>query len=203
MSKRKTDESQVANGAAEAMETTKTTKDVKVAEATKSSNEDEMDNADFADTEQDLKGAGSMNKESILRIGKSSQEDADEYFGGSDQATEDIADTLGNVDNNIYEQTGQSVSETSTSSSSRLSQRKQKTSQQTSDSILTLEVGADVETQRDKEDVVLHEIRHSRINGSLLTGILGKVEHLVSTTMIKCIKTAVKSCRLMANIKSI
>jgi len=187
MPKRKADESQVANGAAEAMETTKTNKAVKVAEITKSNNEDEMDNADLADTEQDSKGVGSMDKESILRIEKSSQEDAGEYFGGSDQATEDIADTLDNIDNNVYEQTGQSASKTSTSSSSRLSQRKQKTSQQTSDSILTLEVGADVETQRDKEDAVLHEIRHSRINGSLLTGILGKVEHLGDSGVISVV----------------
>lgn len=42
--------------------------------------------------------------------------------------------------------------------------------------ILTLEVGADVETQKDRDDAVWHEIRNSQITGTHLTGHLGTVE---------------------------
>jgi ribosomal protein S1 len=42
--------------------------------------------------------------------------------------------------------------------------------------ILTLEVGAEAETQKDRENTVWHEIKNSQITGSHLTGIFGKVE---------------------------
>jgi len=44
--------------------------------------------------------------------------------------------------------------------------------------VLTLEVGAEVQTQRQKDNAVWHEIKTSQKTGSYLTGILGKVERL-------------------------
>ena len=63
----------------------------------------------------------------------------------------------------------------------------QKTNQQATTPILTLEAGADVETQRDRENAVWHEIKNSQITGSHLTGILGKVERLENRGIISIV----------------
>ena len=60
-------------------------------------------------------------------------------------------------------------------------QRRQKAARaekQDAASVLTLKVGAEVETQADKESAIWHEIKSSQITGSHLTGILGKVERM-------------------------
>ena len=55
-------------------------------------------------------------------------------------------------------------------------QRRRDTQTEPPAPVLTLEVGADVETQQDKENAVWHEIKTSQMTGTHLTGILGKVE---------------------------
>ncbi|MCL2619638.1 MAG: S1 RNA-binding domain-containing protein [Defluviitaleaceae bacterium] len=54
-------------------------------------------------------------------------------------------------------------------------------------SVLTLEVGGEIVTQRDKEDAIWHEIKNSQVSGSHLTGTLGKVEHLENGNIIAII----------------
>ncbi|MCL2392661.1 MAG: S1 RNA-binding domain-containing protein [Oscillospiraceae bacterium] len=51
-------------------------------------------------------------------------------------------------------------------------------------SILTLEVGGEVITQKDKDDVAWHEIKNSQVSGTHLTGQLGKVESLENGALI-------------------
>ena len=53
--------------------------------------------------------------------------------------------------------------------------------------ILTLEVGAEVETQQDKENAVWHEIKNSQVTGTHLTGILGKVERLDNGALLSIV----------------
>jgi ribosomal protein S1 len=50
--------------------------------------------------------------------------------------------------------------------------------------VLTLEAGADVVTQREKENTIWHEIKNSQLTGTHLTGILGKMERLESGGII-------------------
>ena len=64
---------------------------------------------------------------------------------------------------------------------------RQRMNRQAPEPILTLEVGADVETQRDRENAVWHEIKNSQITGSHLTGILGKVERLENGGIISIV----------------
>lgn len=52
------------------------------------------------------------------------------------------------------------------------------------DSILTIVVGGEVETQKDKENTIWHEIKNSHVTGTHLTGVLGKVEQLESGGLI-------------------
>jgi len=52
--------------------------------------------------------------------------------------------------------------------------------QQATAPILTLAVGAEVETQCDKEDAIWHEMKNSQVTGTHLAGILVKVEQLES-----------------------
>jgi len=67
-------------------------------------------------------------------------------------------------------------------------QRRQRTPQQEQAPVLTLEVGADVETQKDKENAVWHEIKNSQVTGTHLTGILGKVEILENGGLISIVE---------------
>jgi len=53
--------------------------------------------------------------------------------------------------------------------------------------ILTLEVGAEVETQKDKENAVWHEIKNSQVTGTHLTGTLGKVERLDNGALLSIV----------------
>lgn len=55
-------------------------------------------------------------------------------------------------------------------------QRRRRTKSEPSAPILTLEVGADVETQKDKDLTIWHELKNSQLTGTPLSGILGKVE---------------------------
>ena len=55
-------------------------------------------------------------------------------------------------------------------------QRRRKPPAETPAPILTLEVGAEVETHKDRENTVWHEIKSSQMTGTHLTGILGKIE---------------------------
>ena len=50
--------------------------------------------------------------------------------------------------------------------------------------VLTVEVGTEVETQQEKESVILHELKNSQITNSPLTGTLGKIEHLQNGGLI-------------------
>jgi len=50
--------------------------------------------------------------------------------------------------------------------------------------VLTLEVGTEVESRRERENAVWHEIRSSQVTGRHLTGILGRVERLDSGGVI-------------------
>ena len=50
--------------------------------------------------------------------------------------------------------------------------------------ILTLAVGGEVVTQRDKENIIWHEIKNSQVSGSHLTGLLSKAEYLDNGTLI-------------------
>lgn len=51
-------------------------------------------------------------------------------------------------------------------------------------SVLTLEAGGEVVTQKDKEDSIWHEIKNSHIKGTHLTGYLGKVEQSADGELI-------------------
>lgn len=68
-------------------------------------------------------------------------------------------------------------------SASTQKQRRQ-TQAEPSASVLTLEVGGEVMTQKDKENAVWHEIKNSQVTGTHLTGFLGKVEQLESGGLI-------------------
>jgi len=59
---------------------------------------------------------------------------------------------------------------------------------QAESAVLTLEVGAEVETQRDKENTIWHEIKNSQITGTHLSGTLGKVERLESGGLVAIVE---------------
>jgi len=54
--------------------------------------------------------------------------------------------------------------------------------------ILTLEVGGEVMTQKDKDDIAWHEIKNSQVSGTPLTGSLGKVEIMDSGSLIAIVE---------------
>jgi hypothetical protein len=54
-------------------------------------------------------------------------------------------------------------------------------------SVLTLAVGGEVLTQKDKENTIWHEIKNSQVTGTPLTGSLGKVERMDSGALITII----------------
>ena len=62
--------------------------------------------------------------------------------------------------------------------------RRERRREQSPASVLTLEAGGEVETQRDKENAIWHEIKNSRVSGTHLTGFLGKVERLENGGLI-------------------
>jgi len=63
-------------------------------------------------------------------------------------------------------------------------QRRQREPSQSADTVLTLESGAKIETVRDRENAIWHELKNSQITGSHLTGTLGKVERLENGVII-------------------
>ena len=71
--------------------------------------------------------------------------------------------------------------------STSASQQRRKVQIEPTTPILTLEVGAEVETQRDKENAVWHEIKNSQVTGTHLTGIMGKVEQLENGGLISIV----------------
>jgi len=66
-------------------------------------------------------------------------------------------------------------------------QRRRKAQTDSTAPVLTIEVGADVETQKDKENTVWHEIKNSQMTGTHLTGTLGKVERLANGSLISIV----------------
>jgi len=66
-------------------------------------------------------------------------------------------------------------------------QRRRRVQTEPSAPVLTLEVGAEVQSQKDKENAVWHEIRNSQITGTHLTGMLGKVERLENGNLISIV----------------
>ncbi|MCL2047418.1 MAG: S1 RNA-binding domain-containing protein [Defluviitaleaceae bacterium] len=62
--------------------------------------------------------------------------------------------------------------------------RRQSTQAETPAPILTLEAGTEIETQKEKENAIWHEIKTSQVTGSHLSGILGKVELLANGGLI-------------------
>jgi len=73
------------------------------------------------------------------------------------------------------------------SSLSKPTQASKRTEHQPTASVLTLEVGAEVESQQDKENAIWHEIKNSHVTGTHLTGILGKVEKTDSGAVISVV----------------
>ena len=71
--------------------------------------------------------------------------------------------------------------------------------------ILTIEIGDEIETQADKDDLVWHEIRNSRVSGTPLTGIFSKMETLESGISIAVIdykgqRVAIPMKEMMINL---
>jgi len=60
----------------------------------------------------------------------------------------------------------------------RTNTRSTNPTQSPSPSILTLEVGGEAFTEKDRTDAIWHEIKNSHVSGTHLTGILGKVENI-------------------------
>ena len=106
--------------------------------------------------------------ENVLLINDDTNENASEFYDDENP----IADDVSVSDDHV--QTGQSA-------------QHRRAGRETPDSILTLEVGADVESERDRENAVWHEIRNSQITGSHLTGMLGKVERLENGSIISIV----------------
>jgi len=63
----------------------------------------------------------------------------------------------------------------------------QRRQQQASAPVLTLEVGGEVVTQKDKDDAIWHEMKNSQVSGTHLTGRLGKVERLENGGLISIV----------------
>jgi len=66
-------------------------------------------------------------------------------------------------------------------------QRRQRTKAEPPASVLTLEIGADVETHKDKVDIAWHDIKNSQLTGTHLTGILGRVEQLENGALLSIV----------------
>jgi len=66
-------------------------------------------------------------------------------------------------------------------------QRRQRARPEPAAPILTLEVGADVETHKDKIDTVWHDIKNSQLTGTHLTGIFGRVEQLENGALLSIV----------------
>jgi len=113
-----------------------------------------------------------VDNENILLIKDGTHENAVELV----EDTGSIADDIGSNDG--VGQAGQVK---------RVSNQRRQAGRQAPEPILTIEVGADVETQLDKENTVWHEIKNSQVTGSHLTGILGKVERLENGGIISIV----------------
>jgi len=83
--------------------------------------------------------------------------------------------------------------------------RRTRKASSTTPSILTIDTGGTVETQADKDDLVWHEIKNSRVGGTPLTGIFSKMETLEGGTVIAVIdykgqRVAIPMKEMMINI---
>ena len=84
--------------------------------------------------------------------------------------------------------------------------RRQRTPAQTSPSVLTIEIGAEVMTEKDKEETIWHEIKNSQVTGTPLTGVLGRVEFLESGAVIAIVefkgqRIAIPTKEMMINLE--
>jgi len=104
---------------------------------------------------------------------------------GNDDATNGVADNSEATTNPA------SDDDTAGERPTRTRQRRQRAQPQPQSppeaSILTLEVGGEVVTQKDRDDAIWHEIKSSQVRGTHLTGSLGKVESLESGSLIAVI----------------
>ena len=141
------------------------------------------DSMGISDNNQNLEGDGIVDYENMAT--ENSALDGD---GSQDDAGMAALDD--NSELNGYDETGTTPEVDASPEPQPRPPRQTRRRQQTGPPapILTLEVGADVETLKDRENAVWHEIKNSQMTGTHLTGILGKVERLENGGIISVVE---------------
>jgi len=120
-----------------------------------------MEGVESMDVKENLEGADAMDYENMMSGENTLNEDDVMEFANNE------------VDEKLYIDTPLGTG-----------QRQRRTQAEPTASILTLEVGAEVETQEDKENAIWHEIKNSHVTGTHLTGNLSKIERLENGLLI-------------------
>jgi len=142
-----------------------------------------------ADAATDATTDAATNANEALEITGNS--DADQNSGGAQDAAVENGDVVVEVfDEAVFEDSTPIIDalpvyeQTSSATGQRRAETQATTQAIIQAPILTLEVGADVITQKDKEDIIWHEIKTSQVSGTHLTGILGKIERMESGAIV-------------------
>ena len=148
-----------------------------------------FDEADFADDEDSDFHNGA--DESHYAADAADNDDVSGFAGTNVENPDDAFSENGEAEVGINTAgTTSEASDSGTASGQPVSparQRRRRAQTEPPASVLTLEVGGEVVTQKDKEDAIWHEIKNSQVSGTHLTGTLGKVERLENGAIISII----------------